>query len=79
MNRKDNYKNKDKYIKTCRKQRRRYYHKTQNYKPRPWTEAEDLIVLTHGLTDHEISDKIQRSVMAIQIRRSRLAKAMKTN
>ena len=44
------------------------------YEPHSWSAAEDAMVLEHSITDHELSEKIGRSVKAIQIRRSRLKK-----
>ncbi len=75
MNRKNCYKDMEKYHRTCRKQRKRYYDKTSNlYPPKPWTAAEDAMVIEHKITDSELSAKIERSVRAIQHRRVRLKK-----
>lgn len=73
MNRKQDYKDMEKWRKTCRKQNQRYYAKTSNlYSPRLWTAEEDAMVMEHNITDSELSVKIQRSVRAIQHRRHRL-------
>lgn len=73
MNRKQSYKDMEKWRKTCRKQNQRYYAKTSNlYSRRPWTAEEDAMVMEHNITDSELSAKIQRSVRAIQHRRHRL-------
>ena len=69
---KSNYKDLDKFRLTRNKSKRKYYSKTAKYKPRAWTELEDIIVLEHKKTDTEISKYIQRSVCSIQIRRHRL-------
>lgn len=70
--RKSNYKDIEKFRLTRNKGKRKYYSKTAKYKPRAWTELEDVIVLEHKKTDTEISNYIQRSVCSIQIRRHRL-------
>lgn len=69
---KSNYKDLDKFRLTRNKSKRKYYSKTAKYKPRAWTELEDVIVLEHKKTDTEISKYIQRSICSIQIRRHRL-------
>lgn len=58
-------------------ERRDYYAKTAFiYKgKRPWTPEEDSMVLTHSITDHELSALITRSVNAIQGRRWKLKNA----
>lgn len=45
MNRKKEYKNLDKYHETCRRQKQRYYGKTQLYEKHSWSCKEDEIVL----------------------------------
>lgn len=46
MNRKNSYKDMEKYRRTCGKQRKRYYDKTSNlYPPKPWTALEDAMVI----------------------------------
>ncbi len=73
-NRKENYRNMELFRKTRNAQRQRYYDKTSKYKPRAWNKEEDEAVLSHDITDTELSEKISRSVASIQIRRSRLKK-----
>lgn len=68
------YKDKEKLRKTRNAQNKRYFSKTAIYKPRRWTDIEDVIVLEHKNTDMEISKQIGRSVEAIQVRRVRLKK-----
>ena len=53
---------------------REYYGKTEDSvnKKAPWTEDEIDAVLAHSVSDMELSKKIGRSVMAIQVKRSRL-------
>ena len=68
------YKDKEKLRKTRNAQRERYFSKTAIYKPRRWTDIEDVIVLEHKNTDMEISKQIERSVKAIQVRRVKLKK-----
>ncbi len=77
MNRKKEYKNLDKYHETCRRQKQRYYGKTQLYEKHSWSCKEDEIVLERNMTDTEISSAIGRSVRAIQVRRSRLKQKAK--
>ncbi len=78
MNRKENYANKDLARKTRREQKNRYYGKTAFlYERRVWLPFEDQMVLDHDMTDGELSIQIQRSVGAIQIRRSILKKGQK--
>lgn len=56
-----------------RREHRRYYAETAFlYKPRPWTEKEDRLVLAHEIPDRELSKKIGRSMKAISNRRWRL-------
>ena len=74
MNRKKDYKDMTKYTKTKNAYYKRYYGKTAIYKPHLWSNVEDAMVLEHSITDHELSEKIGRSVEAIQIRRSKLKK-----
>lgn len=58
-----------------RREHRRYYAETAFlYKPRPWTENEDKLVLAHDIPDRELSAKIHRSMKAISNRRWRLRK-----
>lgn len=56
-----------------RKQKKRYYDKTVCGRSQ-WFDWQDEMVLRHEMTDHELSREIGHSVMAIQIRRSRLKK-----
>lgn len=73
MNRKKNYRNMEKYRKACRRQNQRYYAKTSNlYPARAWNAEEDAMVLNHTMPDSELSEKLERSVRAIQHRRHRL-------
>ena len=68
------YKDLEKLRKTRNAQNKRYFSKTAIYKPRRWTEIEDVIVFEHKNTDMEISKQIERSVKAIQVRRVKLKK-----
>ncbi len=77
MNRKKLYASQEKARITCNKQRKRYYKKTQKYKPRSWTDEENEQVLAHMMTDHELSDLLCRSVEAIQAQRCKLKKRMR--
>ena len=51
---------------------KRYYARTANRNPRPWTAEEDRLVATHVTTDRDLADELWRSVRAIQHRRHRL-------
>lgn len=53
------------------------YRKTAIYKPNFWTSEQDKKVLKHDISDSELSAIIHHSVKAIQIRRSRLKKALR--
>ena len=68
------YKDLEKLRKTRNAQKKRYFSKTAIYKPRRWTDIEDVIVLEHKNTDMQISKQIERSVKAIQVRRVKLKK-----
>lgn len=72
-NNKKQYKNMDKWKEATRKQKNRYYKKTEyTGKKRVWTDEEKELLFNCPLTDTELSDKIKRSVKAIQVMRSRL-------
>ena len=73
MLRKENYSNVEKWRTTKRKQKNRYYGKTENAKNgnNPWTKEEIDMVMEHKLTDRELSALLGRSMMAIQKVRSR--------
>lgn len=72
-NRKKCYKDMDKYRRTTNKQRERYYKQTQNApnSKMRWTEEEIDIVMAHEIPDREISKQLGRSVLAIQVCRSK--------
>ncbi|MBQ7764991.1 hypothetical protein IJ384_06480 [bacterium] len=71
MNRKSRYKDLEKYRKTTRNQKRRYYGKTQNAKNggKCWSLEEIELILKQELSDTELSTLLGRSVAAIQIKR----------
>lgn len=71
MNRKRDYKNIEKWRKTCHRQRLKYYRKTANAKNRGkrWTAEEIEMIMLHEHTDTIISKIIGRSVESIQIKR----------
>lgn len=51
--------------------RQKYYEKT-SFAPKyhhRWTEAEELMVISHRLTDTELAEKLGRSVASIQRKR----------
>jgi hypothetical protein len=56
------------------KQKKRNYAQTQGKANtrKLWTGAEEKLVLEWQGTDRELSDKLQRSVQAIQVRRAKL-------
>lgn len=69
-NRKNKYADMDKFQKTRYRQRKKYYEKTaRKYDPRPWNKVDDKMVLEHKISDTELSEKLKRSVKAIQNRR----------
>ena len=71
-NRKSCYANMEKYSRTRKSQKQRYYNKTAIYKHSKWTPEHDKMVLDHTISDTELSKKIKHSVRAIQIRRYKL-------
>lgn len=75
-NKKENYRDMQKYLKTRNAQRKRYYNKTAIYGRRNWTFEQETMVLKHSITDSELSAKIKHSVSAIQHRRCLLKKSM---
>lgn len=78
-NRKKDYRDMDKWRATYRRQKNRYYGKTSsapNSRKR-WTDEEVQLVLRHEITDTELSKKIGRSVMAIQVKRIIVKKGKK--
>lgn len=74
MNRKDSYKDIEKWRNTCKKQKDRYYGKTANAKNggMSYTHEEIKLILNHDISDTELALALNRSVRAIQIKRSRL-------
>lgn len=61
-----------------RRQHRLYYARTAYlYPSRPWTKEEDRQVLSHEVSDRELSKRLQRSMKAISNRRWRLRKENK--
>lgn len=75
--RKHSYRDMSKYYRTRRKQVRRYAERTGSgqYPKRRWNDEEDQRVLSHSIPDRQLSKEIQRSVIAIQIRRCELKKS----
>jgi len=78
MNRKNQYKDMEKWREARNRQRARYYGKTSNAKNsgQPYTLKEMGLILDHNITDSELSKMLGRSVESIQIKRSRLKKEM---
>lgn len=69
------YADPDNFRKHRNSDKKKYYGKTAGiYDSRPWTTEEEERVLKHDIPDSELSKQIERSVLAIQIRRSRLRK-----
>ncbi len=61
------------------KYRRENYKKGRNnYLPSEWTEHDEFSVLEKKVSDRELSKQIGHSVEAIQIKRCRLNKRLKT-
>ncbi len=78
MLRKSLYKDLDKWAKTARSQKRRYYGRTAyaDNGGQAWTENEIDIVMKHEKPDREIASEIGRSVQAIQIMRCKIKKSL---
>lgn len=76
MLRKELYKDLDKFKKTARAQRKRYYDKTKNAGNRwqPWTVAEIDAIMAHEKSDAELSKELGRGIRAIQVKRSKIKK-----
>jgi len=68
---KNTYKDMDKWYKTKRENRKRYYEKTKNAANRKkgYTTGEVQMIMEHKLTDRELSEKLGRSMKAIQKKR----------
>lgn len=49
-----------------------YYKKTSKYGRKKWTKEEDSLVMEHKISDRELSELIERSMMSITMRRYRL-------
>ena len=78
MNRKSGYRDMEKYKRTCRDQKRRYYRKSAIYGNSYYTEEECQMILDHEMTDTELSKLIHHSVASIQTKRSRLLQRKNT-
>lgn len=76
MNRKNLYKDMEKFKNTRNAQKRRYYGRTSNAKNsgNPWTEDEIDLIIAHEKTDTELSNILGRSVRSIQNKRCRIKK-----
>jgi hypothetical protein len=76
MNRKSDYVDMNKFVKTRRRQKARYRNKNgaNMYERKIWTDYEDYLVLKHDIPDTRLSIIIERSVGAIQTRRVKLKK-----
>lgn len=58
--------------------RQKYYEKT-SFAPKyhhRWTEAEEIMVISHRLSDTELAEKLGRSVGSIQRKRHNLKKKL---
>lgn len=68
-------KDKDKCRMIRNKQRQKNYAQTNVYPPKgAWAGWEEELVLEHSMTDRQLSKLLERSVQAIQLKRSRLKK-----
>ena len=77
MNRKREYKDLDKWVKTKKRQAKRYYKKhSQNAtnSKQGYTIEEINMIMQHEISDVELSKKIGRSVRAIQVKRAKINK-----
>lgn len=70
------YKNVDLFRKCRERHKAKYRERTGSgkFEKREWTQHEINMVLAHDIPDRELSEKISRSVSAIQIMRSKLRK-----
>ena len=75
MFRKKDYKDLDKYRKTREAYKKRYYVKTECGR-NPWFEWQDVLIMKHEKSDHELSKEVGHSVKAIQVRRARLKRKL---
>lgn len=68
---KNTYKDLDKWYKTKRRLKKEYYDKTKNAEnnKKPYTQEEIDMIMEHSLTDRELSEKLGRSMRAIQRKR----------
>lgn len=73
---KNTYADQEKYREYTKRYKRRYYARTANSErsSKRWTDEDDSLVLSHEMSDTELSARIGRSVMSIQTRRNRLKK-----
>lgn len=71
-----NYTNREKYQVYNRRSKAHYRVATGSYLygKRPWEQNEIDLLFKGGMTDRELSVKIERSLTAIQIKRSKLRK-----
>lgn len=78
MNRKNWYKDMEKFRITRERQKARYYGKTTNAENRcqPWLVQEIDAIMKRNKSDTELSAEIGRSVKAIQVRRSTIKKRL---
>lgn len=76
MNRKESYKNMDKWRACCQRAKKKYYSSTAIYKPSRYTFKECKMILEHSIPDRELSELIHHSVASIQSKRTRLLKSM---
>ncbi len=68
---KQTYKDMDKFYKTKRRLKKKYYEQTKNAinGRKPYTEEEIELIMSHTMTDRELSLKLGRSMKAIQRKR----------
>ena len=79
--RKSSYKDVEKYKKIVKEQKSRYYAKTQNAKNsrERWSPEEIELILKHEISDTELSERLGRSVGAIQAMRCLVKKKKREN
>ena len=71
-NKKEKYSDIETFRKVRNSQKKRYYSKTAQCGYKHWNDSDDKLVLSHEISDSELSKKIGHSVEAIQIRRHKL-------
>ena len=70
--RKSNYKDLERWQRTKRNGKKKYYQSTQGYPRKKWTDDENMLIMEHKKSDRELSKQLERSIQSIQTQRWRL-------